>query len=69
MQLIAVVGSLTAGEIALSAMSTIWMMPNSTSCCIVRVGPMSMAVSSRLAVGGHAAASTTRINGAPAGTN
>ena len=38
MQLIAVVGSLTAGEIARSAMSTIWMIPNSMSCCIVRGG-------------------------------
>jgi hypothetical protein len=33
MQLIAVLGSLTAGEMARSAISTIWMTPNSTSCC------------------------------------
>ena len=56
MQLIAVVGSLTAGEIARRAMSTIWIIPNSTSCCIVRVGPMSIAFSNRgFAFGGHSA--------------
>src|SRR5580693_8948123 len=43
MQLIAVLGSFTAGEMARSAMSTIWMTPNSTSCCSVRIGPMSNA--------------------------
>jgi hypothetical protein len=32
MQLIAVLGSFTAGEIARRAISTIWMTPNSTSC-------------------------------------
>ena len=41
MHVSAVVGSLTAGEIAFKAMSTICKMPNSTSCCIVRAGPMS----------------------------
>src|SRR5665811_442169 len=30
-------------DIALRAMSTIWIMPNSTSCCMVRAGPMSKA--------------------------
>ena len=49
MQLMAVLGSFTAGEIARSAISTIWMMPNSTSCCIVRVGPMSNARTSSAA--------------------
>ena len=41
MQLIALVGSLTAGEIARKAMSTICSAPNSTSCCKVLEGPMS----------------------------
>src|ERR1019366_1208683 len=43
MQLMAVVGSLTAGEIAFNATSTICRTPNSTSCCNVRVGPKSNA--------------------------
>jgi hypothetical protein len=43
MQLIAVLGSLTAGEIAFNAISTICRTPNSTSCCIVRIGPMTNA--------------------------
>ena len=46
MQLIAVDGSFTAGEIARSAMSTIWSTPNSASCCSVLVGPTSTAAHS-----------------------
>src|SRR5271165_4951460 len=42
----AVVGSLTAGEIAFNATSTICRTPNSTSCCNVLVGPQSKAASS-----------------------
>jgi len=38
--------AVTAGEIARSAISTIWITPNSTSCCSVRVDPMSKAPSS-----------------------
>jgi hypothetical protein len=40
-QLMTVVGSLTAGEIAFNATSTICRTPNSTSCCNVLVGPKS----------------------------
>jgi hypothetical protein len=43
MHVSAVVGSLTAGEIAFKAMSTICKIPSSTSCCMVRAGPMSKA--------------------------
>ena len=43
MQLMAVLGSLTAGEIAFNAMSTSCIRPNSTSCSMVRMGPMSNA--------------------------
>jgi hypothetical protein len=45
-QLIVVLGSFTTGEIARNAISTIWMMPNYTSCRSVRVGPMSNAPNS-----------------------
>src|ERR1039458_1410261 len=41
----AVEGSLTAGEIAFNAISTICRTPNSTSCCNVLVGPKSNAAS------------------------
>ena len=47
---IAVVGSFTAGEIALSAMSTICRTPNSMSCCNVREGPKSNAARNAAAV-------------------
>ena len=60
MQVIAVLGSLTAGEMALSAMSTIWMTPNSTSCCSVRVGPISKAERSSDARAGSSRSSGER---------
>ena len=45
-QLTPVLGSFTAGEIALRAMSTICNTPNSTSCCKVLEGPRSTVSSS-----------------------
>ena len=68
-QLIAVVGSLTAGEIARNAISTICKTPNSTSCCNVLVGPMSMAArSSSVPSADRRLPLDTTIRGMPAGT-
>src|ERR1019366_2945597 len=68
MQVMAVVGSLTAGEIAFNAISTICRTPNSASCCNVRVGPKSNAVSSSaVPSGGRRFPFEPHIRGIPRG--
>src|SRR5208282_6416382 len=69
-QVIAVLGSLTAGEMALSAMSTICKTPNSTSCCKVREGPKSNALrSSVVPCADNRSPLYTLRNGTPSGMN
>ena len=68
-QLMAVLGSFTAGEIARSAMSTIWRTPNSMSCWRVLVGPRSKAPrNSALLAGDRRSPFETVSSGTPAGT-